>query len=201
MSKDYNKINSEKLRNFSEDIKNQFENSRIRGPIHLSGNNEEKLIEIFKEIKDDDWVFSTHRSHYHALLHGIDPEWLKQEIMEGRSITIQNIKHRFVTSAIVGGSLSMALGVALSIKRSGDSGTKVWAFVGDMASAGGIFHEVVQYASKQCLPLRIVIEDNEFSTNTPTKDVWGFGEDKIVAHKYSYDRIYPHQGCGKWVQF
>jgi len=195
------KHSPESLRAFSEDIKEQFESGKIRGPIHLSGNNEEELIKIFQSVNNDDWVFSTHRSHYHALLHGIDPEWLRQEIMNGRSITIQNIKHRFVTSAIVSGILPIALGVALSLKLKGDTETKVWAFVGEMSALGGTFHDVVQYASKQCLPLKVVVEDNKFSTNTPTYDVWGYGDDEIVVDQYAYDRIYPHQGCGKWVQF
>ena len=45
-----------------------YEKGKIRAPIHLSGNNENQLIKIFKKVKKQDWVFSTWRSHYHALL-------------------------------------------------------------------------------------------------------------------------------------
>jgi len=145
-------------------------------------------------------VFSTHRSHYHALLHGIDRDWLMKEILAGRSITIEKIDQKFVTSAIVSGILPIALGAALGIKRKGED-RHVWAFVGDMSGMSGIFHEVCQYATGHQLPLTLVVEDNGFSTNTPTQVVWGDQRNPIDVYRYTYERIYPHQGCGKWVEF
>jgi len=71
-----NKITKDFLISFSDEIKNVYEKGKIKAPIHLSGNNENQLINIFKKINKQDWVFSTWRSHYHALLHGIDPKWL-----------------------------------------------------------------------------------------------------------------------------
>jgi len=195
-------ITAKDLHDFSEEIKDRFSNAEIRGPIHLSGNNEEELIEIFKLIKSTDWVFSTHRSHYHALLHGIDRDWLVDEIVNGRSITLEKADRNFVTSAIVSGILPMALGTALAIKRKGDTEKHVWAFVGDMSGMSGVFHEVCQYATGHQLPLSLVIEDNGFSTNSPTRAVWGDKDaESIDIHRYSYERIYPHQGCGQWVEF
>jgi len=104
------------LINFEEEIKKIYESGKIKAPIHLSGNNEEQLIKIFKKIKKNDWVFSTWRNHYHALLKGIPKEWLKKEIIAGRSMGINNIKHKFYSSAIVGGILPIALGTAQAIK-------------------------------------------------------------------------------------
>ena len=104
------------LINFEEEIKKIYESGKIKAPIHLSGNNEEQLIKIFKKIKKNDWVFSTWRNHYHALLKGIPKEWLKKEIIAGRSMGINNIKHKFYSSAIVGGILPIALGTAKAIK-------------------------------------------------------------------------------------
>jgi pyruvate dehydrogenase E1 component alpha subunit len=55
------------LKQFERKMADHWESGRVRGPIHLSGGNEDELIEIFKYIKKTDWVFSTWRSHYHAL--------------------------------------------------------------------------------------------------------------------------------------
>ena len=68
-----------KLINFEILIKTLYEEGRIKAPIHLSGNNEDQLIQIFRKIKLTDWVVSNWRSHYHALLHGIPEDWLKKE--------------------------------------------------------------------------------------------------------------------------
>ena len=92
-----------KLINFELKVKKVYEEGKIKAPIHLSGNNEKHLIKIFKKIKKTDWVFSTWRNHYHALLHGVDEEWLYKEIVLGRSMGIISKKNKFYSSAIVGG--------------------------------------------------------------------------------------------------
>jgi pyruvate dehydrogenase E1 component alpha subunit len=80
---------------FEKTIADHWEAGRIKGPVHLSGGNEEQLLEIGKRIKSTDWVFSTWRSHYHALIKGVPSEWLEQEILEGRSITIVSQEYKF----------------------------------------------------------------------------------------------------------
>ena len=102
---------------FEDDIISHWENGEIRGPIHLSNGNEEELIEIFKKVGVTDWVFSTWRSHYHALLHGVEPQVLKKKILDGKSITIIDKDSNFYSSAIVTGILPIALGVAKSMKQ------------------------------------------------------------------------------------
>jgi TPP-dependent pyruvate/acetoin dehydrogenase alpha subunit len=64
-------IKKEDLLKFEEDIKAAYEDGKIISPIHLSKNNEEELIEIFQYVDPSDWVFSSWRNHYHALLHGM----------------------------------------------------------------------------------------------------------------------------------
>ena len=192
----------EDLIQFEDDIIKEWEGGNIRGPIHLSNGNEDQLIKVFSKIGIDDWVFSTWRSHYHALLHGVDPTDLKQKILEGKSITIVDKESKFYASAIVTGTLPIALGVAKSIKMKGGD-EKVWVFVGDMAFETGIFYEVHKYARNYDLPLYFVVEDNGVSTNTPTLDTWNgiqreIPEDVIY---YQYKSKYPHYGTGKWVVF
>lgn len=192
---------SSDLVKFEQKIVDHWENARIRGPIHLSNGNEDYLIEIFKRINTTDWVFSTWRSHYHALLKGIDPNFVENEILAGKSITICNMEEKFYSSAIVGGTLSIALGVAQSIKQSGGS-EKVWCFIGDMSFESGIFYEVHKYARNFELPLYFVVEDNGVSTYTPTESTWNCKRDipQDVIH-YSYTSKFPHYGTGKWITF
>ena len=61
--------------------------------------------------------FSTWRNHYHALLHGIKPDWLKTQILKGKSMSINSYKKKFYSSAIVGGILPIALGVSMALKK------------------------------------------------------------------------------------
>jgi pyruvate dehydrogenase E1 component alpha subunit len=194
-------VTKESLIAFEEKVAGFFEAGEIHAPVHLADGNEDQLIEIFKDVKDDDWVFSTHRSHYHALLHNISPEWLTTEILAGNSITLANIEHRFLSSAIMGGILPIALGAALAIKRSNNS-HRVWVFAGDMAAEMGVFHETVKYAERNGLPITFIVEDNGMSIDTPTQKVWGEVPcvSKVIRYTYKKTR-YPHYGSGKWVTF
>ena len=204
-------ITKKDLIDFEEDICKLYCDAQIKAPIHLSDGNEDQLIELFKKIDENDWVFSNWRSHYHALLHGVDREWLRKEIIEGNSITINNPEKHFFSSALVGGTCPIALGTALALKKK-KSKQKVWVFVGDMTSETGAFHESLKYAQNHDLPIIFVIEDNGQSVGTPTKTVWGMQESELKAepvkeigsklYKYSYiKKIYPHVGAGKWVRF
>lgn len=193
--------NEEELIQFENKIVESWEAGKIKGPIHLSNGNEKQLIEIFKRIKKSDWVFSNWRSHYHALLKGISPQYVESEILRGNSITVCNVNERFYSSAIVGGTLSIALGIALAIKRNGGD-DKVWVFIGDMSFESGIFYEVHKYAKNFDLPLYFIVEDNGVSTYTPTEETWKVKRDipNDVIH-YAYSSKYPHYGTGKWIVF
>ena len=185
---------------FEEEIKELFLQKRISCPIHLSRGNEEQLLEIFKGVKPGDWCFSTHRSHYHALLHGLDPNWVREEVLQGRSMYIMSAEHRFFSSSIVGGICPIALGVAMAIKIKRER-SHVWCFVGDMGAETGIFHECAKYAARHNLPVTFVVEDNAFSTNTPTQEVWGKGKGRPCILRYRYKRVFPHAGVGQFVRF
>jgi len=192
---------------FEKEIKELYSCGEIKAPVHLSGGNEEQLIDIFKNIRENDWVFSSYRNHYHALLKGMSPELLKQEIILGNSMHIMSKKHKIYTSSIVCGQVPIALGTALAIKRQGKD-NEVYVFCGDMASEMGVFHECVKYANGHDLPITFVVEDNGLSVDTETAKVWGIRtgqnlEERLCKKiiKYKYEKTYPHHGIGMWIDF
>jgi pyruvate dehydrogenase E1 component alpha subunit len=187
---------------FEREIASAFEECQIPYPIHFSGGNEDQLINIFKNIRRGDYIFSTHRSHYHYLLAGGSPIKLKKMIFEGKSICICDKELNFFSSGIVAGTPAIAAGVALGLKISKKEG-KVWCFVGDGAEDEGHFYEAVRYVSGNSLPCQFIIEDNNRSVETPK--LFRFGKCEInwpeCVFRYHYSPIYPHVGTGKWVNF
>lgn len=205
----------ESLRAFEEKVRDLYLAGRIRAPVHLSRGNEEPLLEIFQAIGPMDWVFSTYRSHYHAILKGIPQEDVLAQILAGHSIHLAFPEYRLYSSAIVAGCLPIALGTALGIKRRGGS-EKVWCFVGDMAARTGTFDECLHYAVGFDLPIIFWEECNGMSTNTPTQQAWGDKHkhqpgllervpllewNEGYNSNYCYDREFPHYGVGVLVDF
>ncbi len=191
---------------FEEDIAAEFNAAHIKAPIHLYYGNEEKMIDIFKNIRPQDWVLCSWRSHYQCLLKGVPREELKAEIMAGRSISLCFPKYRILSSAIVTGVLPIAVGLGMAIKRSGKD-ERVFCFMGEMTSETGSAHECIKYAKNHALPVHWVIEDNGKSVCTDTRETWNATKltyedctDPNITY-YRYETKYPHAGAGQRVQF
>jgi TPP-dependent pyruvate/acetoin dehydrogenase alpha subunit len=194
------------LKNFELEVAEIFNSGKIKAPVHLSDGNESYLIEVFKNIKDADWVICSWRSHYQCLLKGVSPNDLMEEIKAGRSISLSFPDYRIFSSAIVGGQIPIAVGLALAEKRK-KSDRHVWCFIGDMTSETGIAATSIRYAEQYDLPITFVIEDNGLSVLTDTRKVWNTNEltyeksnsSKIMSFKYKSS--FPHAGAGVRVQF
>ena len=195
----------ESLHKFELEIFELFKDRKIKSPIHLRGGNEEQLIEIFKDINKDDYVFTTWASHLECLLKGIPSEVLKQKILNNKSICISSKEHSIISSAIVGGNAPIAVGIAMGIKLN-NKPNKVWCFVGDMSFYTGTVQEAVRYAEVHDLPITFVVADNHKSVETPTEAVWGTGIKELVNKSskcvyYEYENCFPHAGIGEKVLF
>jgi len=192
---------------FEEDIASDFNAAKVRAPVHLYYGNENAILGVFQNIRPQDWVLCSWRSHYQCLLKGVPPAELKSEILAGRSIALCFPEHRIVSSAIVGGVVPIAVGIALGIKRSGGD-ERVYCFMGEMTAETGIAHESVKYCRNHGLPVTWVIEDNGKSVCTDTRSAWGmeshWWESEMAAEdviSYKYESKYPHAGAGVRVQF
>lgn len=204
---------------FEEKVCELFAQKKIRAPIHLYDGNEGHHIHIFENYVDEfDWVMCSWRSHYQCLLKGVPQEMLLQSIMEGKSISLCFPEYEIVSSAIVGGILPIAVGVAMGIKRQGGT-NKVVCFMGEMTSETGIAHECIKYSINHNLPILFVLEDNGKSVCTPTLPVWNMKKltyapthEEMVDDKnvyvmnshvlyYKYESRFPHAGGLTRVQF
>ena len=200
-------MNKKDLINFEEEIASLFNQGKIRAPVHLYQGNEDKIIEIFKKIKKQDWVFCSWRSHYQCLLKGVPKEEVKDEILSGRSISLCFPEYKIYSSALVGGSIPIAVGTAMSLKLKKEKSTMVYCFMGEMTSETGIAHECIKYSRNKKLPIHFIVEDNGKSVCTDTRKTWSQkkltferSKSKYITY-YKYHLKYPHAGAGKRVQF
>ena len=196
----------DELINFEDEVAKIFNSGKIKAPVHLYFGNEDQIIEIFKEVNENDWVFCSWRSHYQALLKGVPREKVLQNIQDGKSIAQCFPEHNFYSSAIVGGIVPISLGAAQALKLKNEK-SHVWCFIGDMTSEIGVTNSAIKYAQNLDLPITFVVEDNSVSVCTDTRETWGLkelswqGANEKYVRFYSYKSKYPHAGAGVRVQF
>lgn len=199
------KITKQELIDFEKEVFILFEDGKLPYLIHLCGGNEDQLIDIFNGIKEEDYVFSTHRTHYHYLLKGGGKEDLLNKIRTGNSMFVFNKNLNFFSSSIVAGNCCIATGTALALKRK-KSTAKVYCFVGDGAEDQGHFYEAVRYSWNGQLPIQFIIEDNNRNVDTNKLDRGSqksIDWPKDLVYRYNYVPTYPHAstGTGKIVNF
>ena len=194
------------LVNFEKKVADTFNDAKIKAPVHLYSNNEEQMINVFKDINKDDWVYCSWRSHYQCLLKGVPENELYEKICKGISISLCFPEYKIFSSGIVSGSAPIAVGTAMSIKLNKGK-NRVHCFMGDMTSETGVAHECIKYSKNYNLPIRFIIEDNDVSVCTDTRKTWGTDlltyenvDDPMIVY-YKYKNTYPHAGAGTRVQF
>lgn len=161
----------------------------------IDGEYEKWLCQYFEgNVRPTDWVLASHRCHYHYQLHGGTD--LIEKVLSGKSMFLHG--PRFLSSAIVAGTCSIAAGLGLAIKNRCGS-ERVWNFVGDGAEDEGNFYEAVRFVHGRQLPVTFIIEDNDSSCGVTKSQrgssggAWTWPE---CVQRYSYTPRWPHCGTG-----
>jgi pyruvate dehydrogenase E1 component alpha subunit len=188
------------LIDFELEIKTLWEQGELPCLIHLAGGNESQLIGIFEHIRPEDWVFSSHRTHFHALLKGIPPNVVKTQIKKGRSMFLYSKEYNFFSNAILAGAAPIAAGVAWQLKQEG-SKARVWCFQSDGSEENGHLYEAALFVEANDLPCQFIIEDNRRQVDTPKEVRRGayFGGLEFLfkcVKRYTYEPTWPHAGSG-----
>ena len=198
-------ITKQELISFEDKIYDLFESGDLPYLVHLCGGNEDQLIEIFKDVKEGDYIFSTHRTHYHYLLAGGCPDKLEQKIKDGDSMFVFDNTINFLSTSVLAGLTGVAAGTALALKMQ-NKDNKVWCFVGDGAEDEGHFYEAVSFVEGWDLPCTFIVEDNDRQVDTSKAERRGKAtiiEWPSCVTRYEYIPTYPHAstGSGKMVKF
>ena len=103
--------------------------------------------------------------------------------------------------------INLENGKIRSVKLKNQKDTKVYCFIGEMTAETGIAHECIKYSRNFKLPIHFIVEDNEKSVCTDTRNAWNQKKltyenisDEYVTY-YHYTSKYPHAGAGKRIQF
>ncbi len=165
-----------KIRLFEEKVADLVAGGEIICPCHLYIGEEAIATGVCANLRRDDMVFSTHRSHGHYIAKGGDLRTLMAELYgretgcaggRGGSMHLASPEIGFPGStAIVAGSIPPAAGVALAFTLQKKNSVSV-SFFGDGAVNEGVWYETLNFASLKKLPVIFVCENNLYSTHMP----------------------------------
>ena len=166
------------LRITEETIASRYREQKMRCPTHLCTGQEAIAAGICVALKKDDFVVSTHRAHGHYLAKGGDLNAMIAELHgkatgcsagKGGSMHLIDKRVNFMGStAIVGGTIPIGVGLALSVQLNKTTQISC-VFFGDGSTEEGVFYESVNFAVIRKLAVLFVCEDNLYSVYSPKK--------------------------------
>lgn len=160
------------IRAFEEQILDANKRGLVQGAAHTYIGMEAVAVGICAALGEDDYVTSTHRGHGHCIARGLDVKKMLAEIFgratgycqgKGGSMHLADVSRGMLgADGIVGGGIPIAVGAALGC-RVLNKDRVVVSFFGDGASNQGSFHEALNLASVQTLPVIFVCENNQWA--------------------------------------
>ena len=165
-----------RIRMVEQSIASAYEEQEMRCPVHLSIGQEAPSAAFSLVVEPGDLAVSTHRGHAHYLSKGGDLKRMLAEIYGkstgcsggiGGSMHLIDTSVGFMgTSAIVGNSIPVGVGLGLAMKTQGIQ-QAACVFLGDGATEEGVFYEAVNIAALRNLPVLFLCENNQYSVYTP----------------------------------
>jgi TPP-dependent pyruvate/acetoin dehydrogenase alpha subunit len=160
------------IRMFELKVQELYRVGQIPGFIHLYIGEEAVAVGVCANLKTKDLIFSTHRGHGHALAKGVPPGPMLAELSgkasgcsggHGGSMHLYAPEYGFMgTNGIVGASILLATGAALSAKMR-KTGQVVISFFGEGAVNNGAFHEALNLGAVWELPVVYICENNLYA--------------------------------------
>jgi TPP-dependent pyruvate/acetoin dehydrogenase alpha subunit len=165
-----------RIRLVEEEIVRRYGEHEMRCPTHICIGQEAAPAGVSAHLRPHDAVFSAHRSHGHYLAKGADLTAMIAELYgretgcargRGGSQHLIDLNVGFLGSApILASTISVGVGVAWAAKRRGEDRVVVIYF-GDGATEEGAFHEALNFAGVERLPVVFACENNLYSVHTP----------------------------------
>src|SRR5918998_933135 len=165
------------MRRFEEEVISVAAAHKYIGRNHLYIGHEATGAAVMAALRPGDVAHTTHRNHGHLIARGADPGKALAEIMgreggynRGRGGTwhICSREAGFLsTSAMVGGSIGLAVGAGLAAQRAGQGAISV-ALFGDGTLDEGISYEALNFASVFSLPVLFMCENNSKTGQRPS---------------------------------
>ncbi len=166
------------IRAFETRVSELYRDGDIPGFVHTSLGQEAIAAGVGAALREDDYLATTHRGHGHVVAKGADVDRMMAELFakgtglchgKGGSMHVADPARGILgANAIVGASVPLAVGAALSSKLLRQGRVAV-SFFGEGAVNQGAFHEAANLAAIWDLPVILVCENNVYAEFTDSR--------------------------------
>ncbi len=196
-------MNVLRLMNLSRTMDNKVMNLLKQGKafFHIAGAGHEATQIAFGLAmqKGTDWAFPYYRDMCFMLALGLKPEDLflgflgkaDDPMTGGRQMPCHWTSKEFnvpTQSSPTGTQFLQAVGAAMAMRKKGINGV-VYVSSGEGTTSQGEFHEAVNWASREKLPVVFVIQNNKWAISVPVQDQTGGKNSSISEMMKGYDNL------------
>lgn len=187
------------IRAFEEHLAGAFKEGKLpTEAIHLSIGQEAVAAGVCMNLRDSDYLNTTHRGHGHIIAKGADLNRMMAELYgkaeglcagKGGSMHVTDGSRGVMgANGIVGAGYLLAMGAGITIKHQKRDDISV-VIAGDGSVNQGMFHEAMNMIAVFDLPVLVVVENNLYGEFTHVEKHSGVTEMYKRAEAYGIESI------------
>jgi TPP-dependent pyruvate/acetoin dehydrogenase alpha subunit len=185
-------------RAFDERLSVLVRQGKVRSGVYTGIGQEAIIVGTCFGLRQEDFICPLHRDLGSFLMKGVEPRVMMAQMfakMEGLSKGRDSALHSgvnelgiFGNTSMLGANLPVACGLALTFKIEKTDHVVV-AYFGEGASNVGDFHEALNFAGVQRLPIVFVCENNQYAYSVPVEKSMAIDDVAVRAEGYGFDGV------------
>ena len=186
------------IRAFDERLSNLVKQGRVRSGVYTGIGQEAIIVGTCFSLRKDDFICPLHRDLGAFLMKGVEPRVMMAQMFakttglsKGRDSALHSGVNElgiFGNTSMLGANLPVAAGIGLTFKMEKRDNVVI-AYFGEGASNTGDFHEALNFAGVQQLPIVFICENNQYAYSVPLEKSMAIDDVAIRAEGYGFDGV------------
>ncbi len=186
------------IRAFDERLSTLVKQGKVRSGVYTGIGQEAIIVGTCFGLRREDWICPLHRDLGAFLMKGVEPRTMMAQMFgkatglsKGRDSALHSGVSElgiFGNTSMLGANLPVAAGLGLTFKME-NADNVVVAYFGEGASNTGDFHEALNIAGVQRLPVLFFCENNQYASSVPIEKSMAIDDVADRAEGYGFDGV------------
>src|SRR2546422_11139912 len=186
------------IRAFDERLSVLVKQAKVRSGVYTGIGQEAIIVGTCFGLRNEDWICPLHRDLGAFLMKGVEAREMMSQMFakttglsKGRDSALHSGVSElgiFGNTSMLGANLPVAAGIAYTFKMERTDNVVI-AYFGEGASNTGDFHEGLNFAGVQRLPVIFVCENNQYAYSVPVEKSMAIDDVADRAHSYGFDGV------------